>query len=278
MKRITLFLWLFCLSAPLIANPESSPAATLVVHYDYEILAERSHKTSLFTQGLVLDNDIFYESSGLYGKSMLVSYPKSEPENKWSQMTAPFLQKDRLPDHYFAEGLTLLDDKLYLITWQEGTVFVYDRATFEIKHRWQFSGQGWGLTDDGTNLIRSDGSQYLHIHSPDKFALLKSVAVTEEGRPVHRLNELEFIDGYVWANVWHENRLVQIDPATGHVTGSLDLTALTARTSLENSESVLNGIAHDEAQGGLWITGKNWPVMYLIKVTHLNATQPSSSQ
>lgn len=238
-----------------------------VVHFDYQILAQRSHKPALFTQGLVLDGNTFYESSGLYGQSMLVSYPREESTNKWAQLTANFTQKDKLPDRYFAEGLALLDDKLYLLTWQEGTVFVYDRTTFAVIDRWRYSGEGWGLTHNGKQLIRSDGSEHLHFHSPEDFSLQKTLDVQESGRPVQRLNELEFIAGYVWANIWHENRLVQIDPATGRVVGSLDLTALTAQVDIDSSESVLNGIAYDAERGGMWVTGKKWPSMYLIKLT-----------
>jgi glutaminyl-peptide cyclotransferase len=238
-----------------------------VVHFDYQILAQRSHKPSLFTQGLVLDGNTFYESSGLYGQSMLVSYPREESANKWAQLTANFTQKDTLPDRYFAEGLALLDDKLYLLTWQEGTVFVYDRNTFAVLDRWRYSGEGWGLTHNGEQLIRSDGSEHLHFHSPEDFSLEKTLDVQESGRPVQRLNELEFIAGYVWANIWHENRLVQIDPATGRVVGSLDLTALTAQVDIDSSESVLNGIAYDAERDGMWVTGKKWPSMYLIKLT-----------
>ena len=267
MKNIILFWWLFCLSGPLIANAEATVAHTSgVVHFDYQVLAQRSHKPTLFTQGLVLDGDTFYESSGLYGRSMLVSYPRDEPDNKWAQLTANFTQKDKLPDRYFAEGLALLDDKLYLLTWQEGTVFVYDRTTFSVIDRWRYSGEGWGLAHNSELLIRSDGSEHLYFHSPKDFSLEKTLDVNEEGRPVQRLNELEFIEGYVWANVWHENRLVQIDPATGEVVGSLDLTALTAQVDIESSESVLNGIAYDEEHDALWVTGKHWPTMYLIKL------------
>ena len=267
MKSIILFWWLFCLSGPLIANAETTVAHTSgVVHFDYQVLAQRSHKPTLFTQGLVLDGDTFYESSGLYGRSMLVSYPRTEPDNKWAQLTANFTQKDKLPDRYFAEGLALLNDKLYLLTWQEGAVFVYDRTTFSVIDRWRYNGEGWGLAHDGKLLIRSDGSEHLYFHSPKDFSLEKTLDVNEDGRPVQRLNELEFIDGYVWANVWHENRLVQIDPSTGKVVGSLDLTALTAQVNIESSESVLNGIAYDMEHEGLWVTGKHWPTMYLIKL------------
>lgn len=266
MKNFILFFWLFCLSGPMIANDAAMVHSPAVIHFDYQVLAQRSHKPVLFTQGLVLEDGTFYESSGLYARSQLVSYPRDEPTTKWGQLTANFIQTDKLPDRYFAEGLTLLNDKLYLLTWQEGTVFVYDRTTFKILERWRYSGEGWGLTHDNKLLIRSDGSENLYFHSPDGFRVQGKVAVNEHGRPVQRLNELEFINGYVWANIWHENRLVQIEPSTGNVVGSVDLTALTAQVDIDSSESVLNGIAYDAERQGMWVTGKNWPTMYLIKL------------
>lgn len=263
---------LFCLSWPFIANAEMTPSATPPpVKYTYQVLAERSHKTSLFTQGLVLDQDtsdqdMFYESSGLYGRSMLVSYPKSEPVGKWIPITTPFSQKKTLSSRYFAEGLTLFNNKLYLLTWQEGTVFVYDRASFTLLKQMTYSGEGWGLTHTDDALIRSDGSHRLYFHDPEDFIITKTVKVLEQGRPVNKLNELEFINGFIWSNVWHEDRLVQIDPDSGTVVGSLDLSALVAHVDVASRESVLNGIAYDAEQDVLWITGKNWPSMYKIKL------------
>lgn len=266
-KKTTLMLWLFCLSWPVIANDESAALpATATASYKYRILAERSHKPTLFTQGLLLKDGVFYESSGRYGLSRLVSYPQTEPAGKWAQLSAPFLKSEALPARYFAEGLSLLDDKLYLLTWQEGTVFVFNRSTFALEKQLRYSGEGWGLTDDGTTLIRSDGSHRLHFHNPDNFSLTHSIEVTENKRPVIRLNELEYVEDSVWANVWHENRIIEIDPVTGLVKGSLDLTTLTARVAVKDSESVLNGIAYDTIKQAFWVTGKNWPVMYLIEV------------
>lgn len=266
MKKI-IWMGLFCLSCPFIANAEITPAATpSPVSYTYQVLAERSHKASLFTQGLVLDQDIFYESSGLYGRSMLVSYPKSEPLGKWIPITTPFSQKKALSSRYFAEGLTLFDNKLYLLTWQEGTVFVYDKTNFTLLKQMTYSGEGWGLTHTDNALIRSDGSNRLYFHDPENFKITKTINVLEQGRPVHKLNELEFINGFIWSNVWHEDRLVRINPDNGTVVGSVDLSTLVAHVDVANSESVLNGIAYDEQQDALWITGKNWPSMYKIKV------------
>jgi len=262
-----IWMGLFCLSWSFIANAEISSAATpLPVKYTYQVLAERGHNTRLFTQGLVLDQGTFYETSGLYGRSMLVSYPETEPLGKWIRKATRFNQQKALAPRYFAEGLTLFDNKLYLLTWQEGTVFVYDRADFTLLKQMTYSGEGWGLAHTDDALIRSDGSHRLYFHAPEDFAITKTIHVLEQGRPVQKLNELEFINGFIWANVWHEDRLVQIDADNGTVVGSLDLSALVARVDVASSESVLNGIAYDATQDALWITGKNWPSMYKIKL------------
>lgn len=271
MKKLILLQWLFCLSWPVIANGANSVSPSMVAAtYEFRILAERSHKPTLFTQGLVLGEGVFYESSGHYGRSLLVSYPQTEPLQKWAQLTAPFLQKEVLPARYFAEGLTLLGDKLYLLTWQEGTLFIYDRASFKLEKQWHYSGEGWGLTHNGQALIRSDGSHRLYFHNTENFAVTTTLAVTENKHPVIRLNELEYMDNAIWANVWHENRIIEIDPASGVVKGSLDLTELAAQVDVKNSESVLNGIAYDAQKKALWVTGKNWPVMYLIQIIKPN--------
>jgi glutamine cyclotransferase len=238
---------------------------TSVQRYDYEILAERSHKKNLFTQGLIVHDQHFYESSGLYKRSWLVSYPIAEPADKWAQLSAKFTQKHALQPQYFAEGLTLFNDKLYLLTWQEQQVLVYNRANFVHEASFTYQGEGWGLTHDNTHLIRSDGSHQLTFHNPQDFSPIKNLTVHEHGRPLEKLTELEFFNGKIWANVWYQNRLVEIDPSTGNVTGELDLSALVQQLKLSD-EAVLNGIAYDAEQEALWVTGKFWPRMFLLKI------------
>lgn len=269
MIRILILKMTFCLSLLPSANAWSTAAATdtsEIKHYSYEILAERSHKKQVFTQGLLLQDNHFYESSGRYGSSFLAVYPVAEPENKWAQLSAKFTRQARLPPRYFAEGLTLFNDRLYLLTWQEQTLLIYNRTTLALEQSLNYSGEGWGLTHDNTYLIRSDGSHRLTFHEPQSFKPHKVVEVFEGGRPLQRLNELEYIRGKIWANIWHENRLVEIDPESGKVIGSLDLSQLAATLSLTDSEQVLNGIAYDEEQQALWVTGKLWPKMFLIKL------------
>lgn len=228
--------------------------------YGYRIITERAHSEQLFTQGLLLSGDTFYESSGRYGRSRLVSYPRQDTDDG-------FIQERSLPRRYFAEGLTELGDRLYLLTWRENTLMVFAKSDFELLESHHYTGEGWGLTDNGEQLIRSDGSHRLFFHDPKDFALLRTVEVLDRGQPVKKLNELEYIDGRVWANIWHDSRLVEIDPDSGQVKGYVDLRALVKSTAPKASQSVLNGIAWDAEQKGLWVTGKNWPTLFLIRLT-----------
>lgn len=232
----------------------------------YKILAERTHKPILFTQGLLVDGGYFYETSGLYNRSMLVSYPIKETGSTWAKISAPFTKKQTLANHYFAEGLALLDDKLYLLTWMEKTLLVYDKATFSLQKTMSYSGEGWGLTTDGKFLIRSDGSAMIYFHQPDNFEISHAITVKDGEAEVSQLNELEYAEGFLWANIWHDDRILKIDPKTGKVLAQLDLSALKQKVKLDNSEQVLNGIAWDQNQNAFWITGKQWPKMFLISI------------
>jgi glutaminyl-peptide cyclotransferase len=238
---------------------------------DYTVIDERTHKPILFTQGLQLDNGFFYESSGLYGKSMLVTYPVTEPASTWAKLSAPFTKRYTLPTELFAEGLTILNDKLYLLTWQEGKLLVFDKAQLAHIKTLHYQGEGWGLTNNGMEFIRSDGSSTLYFHNLENFSITKKIKVQDENKEVSQLNELEFVDGFIWANIWHSDRVVKIDPATGTVVNHLNLADLRKKMNLTDSEQVLNGIAWDKDKKAFWVTGKNWPKMFLIKP----ATNPS---
>ena len=259
---------LLCLSLASFANITTAleKNSTAVKELSYQIVAERSHKPSLFTQGLFLKDDHFYESSGLYAKSSIVSYPVEEPASAWAKLSAPFTHKQTIPDRYFAEGLTLHNNKIYVITWQEETLFVFDAEHFNLLKTLSYKGEGWGLTSDGKYLIRSDGSENLFFHDAENFAQQKILPVTINTQPIRNINELEYIEGFIWANIWHENRIIKIDPATGNVVGNLDLSPIIKQLNLKDSESVLNGIAYDASKKALWITGKQWPKMFLLKI------------
>jgi len=211
----------------------------------------------MFTQGLLMHEGVFYESGGRYGQSRLIRYGDDGRKPDQSQA---------LDKQYFAEGLTKLEGTLYLLTWRENTLLQFEPDELSLTGQLSYMGEGWGLTNDGDWLIRTDGSHYLHFHDPRDFALDRRVAVTEQGRPLRKLNELEYVKGYVWANLWKDDRIVQIDPATGVVVGSLDLSELARTTAPPDPESVLNGIAYDPERNALWVTGKNWPRLYLLEL------------
>lgn len=257
---------LLCTSLLSIANLLAATAFA-AAPISFEIIAERTHKPTLFTQGLLVDGDHFYESSGLYNQSLLVTYPIAEPASTWAKISAPFTKKQTLPAHYFAEGLALLGDKLYLLTWQEQTLLIYDKATLNYQKSLSYKGEGWGLTTDGKQLIRSDGSDTLYFHNPNDFTVIKTLKITDEETPVSQLNELEFAGGFIWANIWHQDRILKIDPETGKSVAEMDLSSVKQTMQLSGSEQVLNGIAWDENQKAFWITGKKWPKMFLIRIT-----------
>jgi glutamine cyclotransferase len=164
----------------------------------------------------------------------------------------------------FGEGVTVLEDEIFQLTWRDGVCFVYDRATFELKRRGRYRGEGWGLTTDGRSLILSDGGSRLRWFDPQSFRLTRTLAVRDRGRPLDNLNELEYIGGEVWANVWHSDAIARIDPETGQVAGWLDLRGLVPR--LPHREAVLNGIAWDEKNKRLFVTGKDWPNLFEIRL------------
>lgn len=232
---------------------------------DYTIIAERTHKPILFTQGLQLDNGFFYESSGLYEKSILVIYPIGEPASTWAKLSAPFTKKYTLPAQYFAEGLTIVGDMLYLLTWQEGKLMVFDKNTLTYIKSLGYQGEGWGLTHNGKEFIRSNGSSILYFHNVENFAPTKTIPVRDEQEEISRLNELEFVDGYIWANIWHSDKIIKINPTTGAVVHEINLIELRKKLKLTDGEQVLNGIAWDAGKKAFWVTGKNWPKMFLVK-------------
>lgn len=251
---IMLTLTLFCIpttAAPLIP---------------YETLETRTHKTSTFTQGLQIFDGEFYESSGLYGQSFLARYPIKEPSSSWEKITAPFTEKSSLANHFFAEGLTFVGDKIYLLTWREKTLHIFSIKPFKLANQIRYDGEGWGLTYDQKRLIRSDGSSTLYFHHPDDFRILGTLSVSLNGVPLDNLNELEFANGFIYANVWHQNNIAKIDPASGEVVGVIDLSDIAKQHQSSSSDDVLNGIAWDEERKGFWITGKRWSKMYLIRL------------
>lgn len=221
------------------------------------IIATLPHDPNAYTQGLLLHQDWFYESTGQYGHSSL---RRVEPG------TGKVLQKINLPATLFGEGLALVDDRLIQLTWRSGQAFVYDLTSFELLQEFRYDTEGWGLTYDGTELIMSDGSHLLYFRDPHSFALLRTLPVFDKGQPVRYLNELEYIRGEVWANVYRSPDIVRIDPGTGQVIDRLRFPELPRPDERNGHEDVLNGIAYDASDNRLYITGKLYSYVYELNL------------
>lgn len=228
-----------------------APVATASVLHSYP------HDTAAFTQGLLWHDGVLYESTGREGKSTL---------RKVELETGKVLQRVDVPAQFFAEGLALLGGRLYQLTWQDQQGFIYDLATFRQEGTFPYQGEGWGLTTDGTSLILSDGSNQLRFLDPRTFAVQRTVDVMDGTEYVNDINELEWIKGEVWANVWHTDRIARIDPRTGKVKGWVELAGLLSPGQHPDPEAVLNGIAYDPEHDRLFVTGKLWPALFEISV------------
>lgn len=236
------------------ATPMEPTAPTVAVQQ----VRSYPHDSTAFTQGLVWRNGRLYESTGRYGQSSLRIVELE---------TGRVVQKVDLAATYFAEGLAAVGDTLYQLTWKEGVAFLYDANDLRPLGRVSYTGEAWGLTSDGRRLIVSDGSSYLTWVDPVTFQVDTTIRVTDAGQPVDQLNELEWVRGEVWANVWHTQKIVRIDPRTGRVKGWLDLSAIIPRVS--DPEGVLNGTAYDPERNRLLVTGKLWPRLYEISIPSL---------
>lgn len=234
-----------------------TPPLRPALHYGYRVVDTIPHDIGAFTQGLLYRDGIFYESTGLEGESSL---------RKVDAKTGKVLKKIDVPRPYFAEGMTLIGGKIYQITWRSQTCFTYDPETFAKTGQFYYDGEGWGLTDDGTTIIMSDGTPRIRFVDPSSFAVKSSVIVTDNGRPIDSLNELKYINGEIWANVWQTDRIARIDPATGHVIGWIDLSGLRPVSPNSDAGNVLNGIAYDAATKRIFVTGKLWPSVFQIEV------------
>lgn len=240
-----------------------SPAADKVPVYTYDIVKTYPHDPKAFTQGLVFYNNFFYEGTGgRQTDNFHSSLRKVEVE------TGKVLQKTDLDGKYFGEGITIFNGKIYQITWQEQKAFVYDVNDFKLIKEFNYSGEGWGITHDDTNLIMSDGTHIIRFINPETFQTTRTITVLDEkGKPLVEINELEYVKGEIWANVWQEGWIARIDPASGKLLGRIDLEELTEQQlDDDRNADVLNGIAYDEASDRLFITGKKWRKLFEIKV------------
>ena len=240
-----------CVLAPL-AYAQQGP-----VRYGYRVVNTYPHDITAFTQGLVYHEGFLFEGTGKRGLSKL---------SKFNLEDASELLTKSLSQRYFGEGIEVVDDKIYQLTWQSHMVFVYDKHSFDQLETHYNATEGWGLAYNGEHLILSDGSARLQFMDPETFAPVRSVDVTLNGSAIPNLNELEYINGEVWANVWQTDFILRIDPATGRVNSVVDLTGLSAMTELGSSEAVLNGIAWDADTERLFVTGKHWAHLFEIEV------------
>ena len=228
-----------------------------LTQYGYRVINTFPHDIGFFTQGLLYLDGFVYEGTGKNGQSSL---------NKVDLETGEVLQSRSLSSRYFGEGIEVVGDRIFQLTWRSHMVFEYDLETFEPMGSHYNPTEGWGLAYDGETLILSDGSATLRFIDPANFTDLRTIQVTLEGRPVTQLNELEFINGEIWANVWQTDYILRINPENGVVTGLVDLTGLSGLTRLGSSEAVLNGIAWDSESQRLLVTGKHWANLFEIEL------------
>lgn len=230
---------------------ERTPSA-----YGYQVVHAFHHDSRAYTQGLVFENGFLYEGTGRFGESTL---------RKVELETGRVLQSHSLDRRLFGEGITIWGDRIYQLTWRSNTAIVYDKATFRELRRFRYTGEGWGLTHNGTHLIMSDGTSTLRFLDPDTFRVVRTLLVRNRGRRVGQLNELEYVGGEILANVWGEDWIARISPESGQLAGQIDLRGLHRRGF--NREAVLNGIAYDPEGNRLFVTGKLWPRLYEIRLT-----------
>ena len=251
---------LTCQSGTIVANLSDKRASGKegVPIYGYEVVHVWPHDRNAFTQGLVFHDGKLLESTGEVGHSSL---------RRVELETGKVVQKIDVPVPYFAEGITLLKGKIYQLTWQDKLGFIYDASTFDKIGTFNYEGEGWGLANDGQSLILSDGSNRIRFIDPDNFQVRKTIAVFDGKMPVNEINELEYIQGEIYANIWHTDHIVRIDPQAGRIVGWIDLRGLLSSGEVQDEEAVLNGIASDETNGRLFVTGKLWPKLFEIRLT-----------
>jgi glutamine cyclotransferase len=233
----------------------NSPVDPEPLQYTYQIVNVYPHDENAFTQGLIFEGDFLYESTGLYGQSTL---------RRVELETGNITQLYGLPDGFFGEGITVFGDKIIQLTWRSNRGFVYDRNSFDLLQEFEYPTKGWGITHNGSALIMSDGTAILHFLDTETFQKIGQVEVYDE-EPVTLLNELEYIQGRVYANIWKEEKIAIINPETGQVTGWIDLEGIRELVNQVTSD-VLNGIAYDTNEDRLFVTGKLWSKLFEIKL------------
>lgn len=249
-------LWVLLCALLVLALP-ATYAQEQVLRYGYNVVNTYPHNIEAFTQGLVFHEGYLYEGTGKNGRSSL---------SKINLEDGAVLMSKNLSQRYFGEGIEIVGDKIYQLTWQSHLVFVHDKTSFESISSHYNASQGWGLAYDGEHLILSDGSANLQFMDPETFAPQRKLEVRLAGNAINQLNELEYIDGEIWANVWQTDFILRIDPQSGEVNSIIDLSGLAAQTELGSSEAVLNGIAWDAEGERLFVTGKHWAHLFEIEL------------
>lgn len=254
-SRFTLIVVLSAVNAVLGQSP--SRQGKHPPEYTFEVLRQYPHDSTAFTQGFTYYNGFFYEGTGRQGQSSL---RQVDPES------GRLLRKVELAPEFFGEGIAVLGNQVIQLTWVSHTGFVYNLSDFHQLRTFNYPGEGWGLTTDGRDLYMSDGSAEISVLDASTFAEKRRIKVRDAGKPVEQLNELEFVEGEIYANVWHSDRIARISPATGQVVGWIDLTGLLGPFYRRDAEAVLNGIAYDSKGKRLFVTGKLWPKIFEIRV------------
>jgi len=240
-----------------LPTPSPSPNPVAISYYGYEVVNVYPHDPGAFTEGLAYENGFLYEGTGLQGPSSL---------RKVELETGKVPQKVDLAAQYYGEGIAIYGQKIVQLTWQQNVGFVYDKNSFALLREFHYPTEGWGITYDGERLIMSDGTSTLHFLDPETFKEISSVQVFDDSGTVVNLNELEYVNGEIFANVWLTDRIAMIDPSTGQVLGWIDLTGLLSAEDLSQPVNVLNGIAYDAEHDRLFVTGKLLPKLFEIKL------------
>ncbi|TFG91183.1 MAG: glutaminyl-peptide cyclotransferase [Candidatus Atribacteria bacterium] len=265
---IGLFILLAVLCIGCCSNLGSSTNINVIPVYTYQILNTYPHDQSAFTEGLVFEDDILYEGTGLYKYSNL---------RRVELETGKVLQIRELPNQYFGEGITIYKNKIIQLTWKSHLGFVYDKNNFELLQEFNYPTEGWGITYDGNYLIMSDGTSTLHFIDPETFEEISQVEVYENDIPVIKINELEYVQGEIFANIWLTERIARINPLNGQVTGWIDLKGILSPEDYSEKVDVLNGIAYDVKNDRLLVTGKFWPKLFEIKLIKNESNKNRSS-
>ena len=259
MKRIVTILIAFAtlVSCGGVRKKSATPQAVEPTFYTYEVVAEHPHLRTSYTQGLQFIDGELWEGTGEYGRSRIL---------RTDLATGKVLQSKKLSKEEFGEGITVLGDKIYQLTWLNGKMHTYDKATLRHLATHTYKGEGWGLTTDGEKLYMSDGTNYIRVLNPETLAQERRFGVTLRGQSLQNLNELEWIDGKIWANVYTTNYIVIINPENGVVEGVADLSGILPASEYDSRTDVLNGIAYDSTTKRIFVTGKNWSKLFEIRV------------